>query len=90
MLTEERFTEIMKDEEIKTVFPENKDNALCGLNLIAKYIPNRGVEGAGHDIIYSVDIDEIVEAGITEEDAIQLRTWNWMIDDDACCLACFV
>jgi hypothetical protein len=85
----ERFEEIMKDEDIDTVFPEN-ENALAGLNLIAKYLPKSGVEAAGHDIIYAADIDKIVKAGITEEDAIKLRSWNWMIDKDCECLACFV
>lgn len=90
-MNEERFRELFDDEksDIKTEFPDG-DNALMGLNLIAKYLPKAGIEAAGHDIIYSVDIDKIVEAGITEEDAITLVKWNWMIDSDCDCLACFV
>ena len=80
----------MNDENIETKFPENKDNALAGLNLISKYLPTKGVEGAGHEVIYSADVSELVEAGITEEDAIQLRTWNWMIDPNWDSLSCFV
>ncbi|HDZ15694.1 hypothetical protein LCGC14_0950280 [marine sediment metagenome] len=65
------------------------DNALKGLNIIAKYIPNDTVlEGVGHDVIYSVDIDKLIEAGITIKDAEELRELNWMLKDD--CLACFV
>jgi hypothetical protein len=89
-MTTERLIEIMQDQEIKTEFPKDADNALCGLNLIAKYLPKRGIEGAEHDVIYACDADELAEAGITEEDAVQLRTWNWMYDEDAGCLACFV
>lgn len=88
-MTRERFIEIMQDDEIKVRFPDG-DSALCGLNLIAKYLPKKGVEAAEHDIIYSVDIDAICDAGITEQDAIQLREWNWMVDLDCDCLASFV
>jgi hypothetical protein len=45
---------------------------------------------AEHDIIYSVDIDEIIEAGITEKDATDLMLLNWGIDVDNDCLYCFV
>lgn len=88
-MTRERFIEIMEDEDIKHVRPDG-DTALAGLNLIAKYLPKKGVEAAEHDIIYSVDVDDIVEAGITEEDVVQLRTWNWMYDEDTDGLAHFV
>lgn len=89
-MTEERLREIFEDEGIDTKFPKDQDNALAGLNLIAKYLPNKGIEAAGHDMIYSVDPDELAESGITEEDVIQLRTWNWMIDSDTDSIACFV
>lgn len=88
-MTEERFREIMNDDDIKTEFPI-EDNALAGLNIIAKYLPLEGICGADHDVIYSVDVDEIVNAGITEEDALTLRIINWHIDEDCDCLACFV
>ncbi len=85
----EQFIAIMKDEDIKTVFPDGC-NALAGLNLIQKYLPKRGVEAAEHDEIYSVDADEICEAGITEEDARKLREMNWGYDDEVDSLYCFV
>ena len=65
------------------------DNALEGLKIIEKYIPGKGVEGAEHDIIYSVDIDELLESGITKEDAKELRRLNWMIEDSEY-MACFI
>jgi len=86
----ENFRLIMKDSSIKTKFPEGRDNALVGLDIIAKYCPTRGIEGAEHNVIYSVDINELVNAGITKEDAIQLKEINWMIDSNCHCLACFV
>ncbi len=89
MITRERFMEIMEDEDSKTVFPKI-NNALMGLNIIAKYIPTAGVSGASHDVIYSVSVEDIINAGITEEDALTLRRINWMIDEDWDSLACFV
>lgn len=84
-----RFEEIMKDSTIGIIFREgDKDQTLIGLNIIAKYLPESGIEGADHDIIYSVDCINLVEAGITEEDTIKLREMNWMIKDDY--LACYV
>ena len=85
-MTEERFRELMDGDSALTEYTQC--NALLGLNLIAKYLPNKGVEGAQHDVIYSVMIDDIIRAGITEKDIIELRRLNWMIDEDG--LACFV
>ena len=84
----EEFQKIMDDDTIETIFPKNKDNALMGLKIIEKYLPESGIEGAGHDIIYSVDVDKLIEAGITEEDAKKLKEINWMIQDDY--LACYI
>jgi hypothetical protein len=87
-MTEERLKEIFESDD--TVSWEG-DNALLGLNIIAKYFPNKTVlQAAEHDVIYSVYTHEIVEACITEEDAIKLRSLNWMIDEDVDSLACFV
>lgn len=82
-------------DELEEIFKEDNDidwkgdNALIGLNIISKYFPNKTVlQGADHDIIYSVDIYEIVEAKLTTVDAIKLRNLNWMIQDDMLC--CYV
>lgn len=63
-------------------------SALLGLNLIAKYLPGSGIGGAEHDQIYACGVNELLVAGITEEDAIALRKLNWFIDEDS--LATFV
>lgn len=89
-ITEEQFRQIFEETEAKW----NGDNAMIGLIIISKYFDIRVktiLEGAGHDVIYSVDVSEIVEAGITWDDAVELRKHNWMIDEEAGdCLACFV
>lgn len=87
-MTREQFEKIMDGYSNLSAYEEN--NALLGLKIIAKYLPKCGIEGAEHDIIYSVDVDELLEAGIAEADAIELRNLNWMIDDESDSLACFV
>jgi hypothetical protein len=84
-MTPEKFIELM---EIDNVGKWEGDNAYKGLQIIAKYTDNI-VQGAGHDIIYSENIDTLIENGITEEDVIALRELNWMIYE---CdyLACYV
>ncbi len=84
-ITREKFEEIMDFTELEF----DGDNAFDGLVLIKKYMPTDDVIcGADHDIIYSVDIDQLIKAGITEEDVIKLAKLNWMIRDDY--MACFV
>ena len=65
-----------------------KCTALAGLNIIAKYLPDSGVGAASHDIIYACDVEDLLAAGLTEEDARELRLMNWMINEDS--LAKFV
>jgi hypothetical protein len=89
-MTPEKFLEIFEDEEEggSLLGKLNDDNAFVGLSLIRKYLPTKGIEGAGHDIIYSVDIDELINAEITEKDVHTLNKLNWTITDGY--LACFV
>lgn len=83
-------------EELETIFEETKsdwsgDNAFQGLTIISKYIKDKDILcAAEHDIIYSVDLDDIIEAGITQDDAVALSKLNWMIESEFDCLACFV
>jgi hypothetical protein len=68
------------------------DNAIQGLKIIEKYIDHQKtnlIQAAQHNIIWSVDVDELIEAGITEHDAEELRRLNWMVQDDEY-LACYV
>jgi hypothetical protein len=87
----------MEREELEKIFDETKsswngDNAMQGLHVIGKYFDIKKKDilcDAAHDIIYSVEVDEILEAGLTEEDAKTLAKLNWMIDKELNCLACF-
>ncbi|MCZ2084804.1 MAG: hypothetical protein LC112_11080 [Flavobacteriales bacterium] len=79
-------------EEIEQIFNEvdskwEGDNAFQGLQILSKYTNNL-IQGAGHDVIWSVDVEYIIELGITKEDITKLSLLNWTIEED--CLACFV
>lgn len=87
-MNSEQFTEIMSRDN-PSFMNFLGDNVLEGLLIIRKYCPAKTVlEAAEHDVIYSVDMDDLIKAGITEEDVIRLRNLNWMIDEHH--LACFV
>ena len=85
-MNRERFEEIMDGDSKLGDYDDN--TAFLGIQIIRKYLPKSGIEGAQHDIIYSVDCDKLIKAGLTEEDAIELCNLNWMISEDS--LACFV
>ncbi len=87
-MNRERFDEIM-DADSTRLRDYKKCRILLGLNIIAKYLPNSGVGDAQHDIIYAADVDELLEAGLTEFDAIELCNMNWIIDEEGDCLAKF-
>ncbi len=86
-MTTEDFIEIFEntDSDLSSV---EGDNTFMGLQIMSKYVNNL-VQGADHDIIYGPDIDELIEAGITEDEVKQLRILNWMINDGSY-LATFV
>lgn len=85
-MTEKKFIEIM---EQSYEFEWKGDNALKGLKIIEKYLPDTTIIcGAGHDTIYSVNIEELILKDITEEDVRKIRDLNWTID--AGYLVCYV
>ena len=65
--------------------PCDGDGIFQGLQIIAKYInPKKEdiIQAVEHDILYSVDIDELVKEGLTSEDANELRKLNWGLEDE--------
>jgi len=77
-----------RTEEITNIFDNTKsdlknvdgDSTFLGFQIISKYTKNI-VQGAGHDIVYSISIDEIIELNVTDEDLIELAKMNWFIND---------
>ena len=82
----ERLEQIIENTESE--YTKGIDNAYMGLAILAKY-SYYVLQGADHDIIYSIDIDDIIDK-ITEDDAIQLAKYGWFIDSDCDCMAHFV
>ena len=80
----ERLEQIIENTESE--YTKGIDNAYMGLAILAKYSPYV-LQAAEHDIIYSIDVDKIINT-ITEEDAVQLAKYGWLIVDD--CFAHFV
>ena len=81
-MTYEEFEEIMESD-----FSCSKTDRDCsiflGLLIIREFLPKAGIEAAQHDIVFSVGVDELIEAGITKEKAGDLRRLGWMIDEDS-------
>lgn len=91
-MNEQEFVDIFDNDDLAAgaLVDFEGDNALAGLLIIHKYLPEQdAIQGVGHEAIYSVDVSDIVEAGITRRDAERLVYLNWMIEDGAY-LACFV
>jgi len=87
-MTRKQLEKIFEDDSCLEKYKEN--TALLGLNILKKYVPTSGVEAAEHDIIYAASIDEVLEAGLTADDAVELRNLNWMLEEEGDCFACFV
>lgn len=85
-MTEEEFSEIFNN--FITPLKYKGDNALTGLNIIFKYLPDRGIEAAEHGVIYGAGVKELADAGITLEDVKKLKELNWMIDNGY--MSCFI
>ena len=77
-MTKKKFEEIM-GKGIKS-YKEGEDDGYMGFNILAKYT-NNILQGADHDIIYSENVDKLIEAGITEEEVLALNAYGWHIQD---------
>ena len=86
---EKRTEEILKIfEDTESDIRDKGDNAFLGLQILSKYSKSL-IEGADHDIIYSISLETAIEAGITDEDVTSLAILNWMLYDDEY-FACYV
>lgn len=57
------------------------NGCLKGLNLMYKYT-GKYIHGADHDIIYGVDVVELIENNISKEDIILLASYGWTVSED--------
>lgn len=84
-----RFEELMGGDSDYTKFKE-VNRVTVGLNIIAKYLPQFGIEAAEHDVIYSVDVDKLATTEITQEEVTQLREMGWWISEEFNCLGHYI
>jgi hypothetical protein len=90
IMNRERLIEIMSNDDGDiSAMRACKCTATEGLNILSKYTDKSVLTGANHDVIFSIDIDDALEAGLTEVEAIRLREINWMLEDEDF-FACFV
>lgn len=83
-------------EEVEKIFEDgsvdwNGDNVFQGLMIIAKYIDPKNkdiIKGADHDVIYSEDVQILIDLGMKKEEFKSLAELNWSIEDGY--LQCFV
>jgi len=87
-MNREEFIQIMHDDNIEHK-KINGCKIFAGLKIITKYLPDEGIGAVGHDIVYSADIEELINAGITEEDVEELNKLDWMIEEEYDCLSHF-
>ena len=89
-MTREEFEAIVEKEQTPG-FEQPPCRVLTGLEIMRKYIPDAKIDGADHDVVYSVDADKLVEAAITEDDAhMLLCNLGWHIDDGGEYMECYV
>lgn len=77
----ERFKEIMEEDTVGSWDRKGCD-IFNGLKIISRYIPDAFlIVAAEHDIIYSVEVQELLDAGIKETDITQLSELNWHVSE---------
>ncbi len=75
----DRFVEIMGKYDSDF---DGSQGVFRGLILMAEYIPTINIDAAEHDKVYaSCEVEDLLKAGITEEDATILSGLGWMVDD---------
>lgn len=85
-MTLEEATQIFNDADSRW----SGDNALQGLQILRKYTTSNVLCSAEHDIIYSIDVEEAIQAGMDRDDMMNLALLNWGIDEEFSCFYCFV
>lgn len=86
-MTKEEFLERLADDSLP--YEHQPKGTIDGLLIINKYIKDKElVDAAAHDQIWSVSVDALIEAGISEEDTTELIKRGWF--EDQGCLSSFV
>lgn len=85
----------MTVQDVEEIFDKVKseldgnDNVFQGVMILLRYANNEIViTAAEHDTIYSIDVQEAIDNGITKKEITKLAKLNWMIECES--FACFV
>lgn len=78
-MNKKQFLEILENGE-QTIF---ESDIFIGLQIMGKYIKNINVDAVSHDELFSCNIDYLIEANITEEDAKKLSELGWREYEDS-------
>ena len=90
-MTATELQEILNVDKDWSLPDEEGCDILFGLQIFAKYLPDHTtLEGAAHDEIFGPTLTDLVDVGITEEDAIALWRRGWGVDDTSTGLHHFV
>ena len=82
----------MTVEEVEEILDETEsdrilgDDIFLGLQILVKYNkPGKGrvVQAAEHDEIYSIGVEDAIEAGLTPEDVVMLGKLGWRVQEEA-------
>lgn len=78
----------MTIEELREIFstdiPEFKFTTMQGLSFIEDICLSAisVIQGAGNDVIYSVDLQDLIDGNITKEDAMNIRNSGFHVMDE--------
>ena len=76
----ERFEQLMDETESDHDIPNRE---LKGFMIMEKYSKGDNVfGGADHDVIFAMDIETLINNGITDEDIILLAKYTFHINDE--------
>lgn len=74
----EEFKDILEERSYDHEYSvEEGCEVFKGLLIVTKYLPNVGIEAAEHDQVFSANLKDLIEAGITPEDVIGLARLGW-------------
>ena len=78
----EAVTEILTSDEDNSDY--SGDEILDGLKIISKYTKRSTIQGAEHDMLYSISLDDLLESDtkINLRDIDNLKRMNWFLGDE--------
>lgn len=80
MTPAENFKDIM-EQDYETDYDRKGCDVFDGLAIMRQYVNNDLIVAADHDIVYSVEIQELIDGGINLGDVVQLGKLGWHVSE---------